>query len=54
MDSSKKCHNSVSFEPIFNFKNAIESLQNEVFGECINFHVVGNFLYTIFDISLKI
>ena len=24
MDSSKKCHNSVSFQPIFNFKTAIE------------------------------
>ena len=53
MDSSKKCHNSVCFKPIFDFKNTIESKLCDGFGKFINFGVVFNFLYTISYKSLK-
>ena len=37
MDSSKKFQNSVSFQPIFNFKNVIENYKYLIFDDSMNF-----------------
>ena len=48
IDSSEKCHNFVSFQPIFNFKKSIILKAKKNWRKALNFKVVVDFLYTVF------